>query len=229
MPNIAGALPVILETFDSDGEYGETVALLAAKFTRRDANRIPVYFESVVQSYRDDEFKRTLRLSREMFAEVAARYNTSPYFPNAVQGRRQIAADKTVAIALAYLGSQASMYATADRFDVAESTVHSCVTRVIEFLHYISEEVISWPSDTAELERSKAAFRAKSRGKGPRETIGCIDGSHIQILKPSESAESYFNRKKFPFDNSARNLQRPKQTAGCIHWMPWFRTRRPCT
>ncbi|KAH9371220.1 hypothetical protein HPB48_010881 [Haemaphysalis longicornis] len=61
---------------------------------------------SVVQSYRDDEFKHTFRLSRETFAEVAARYKTA--------GAPQIAADKTVAIALAYLGSQASMYAIAE-------------------------------------------------------------------------------------------------------------------
>lgn len=120
LPHIADALPAILEILDSDGDDGETVAHLAAKFARRDANRIPVYFESVVGSYRDDEFKRSIILSRGMFAEVAACYKASSYFLKAVQGRRQITADKTVAILLAYLESQATMYAIADRFDVAD-------------------------------------------------------------------------------------------------------------
>ncbi|KAH8033414.1 hypothetical protein HPB51_012270 [Rhipicephalus microplus] len=59
------------------------------------------------------------------------------------------------------------------------------------------DEIICWPS-SAEVTRIKNGFLAKSKGKGPRNTIGCIDGSHIGILTPSESTQSYFNRKKWP-------------------------------
>lgn len=41
-------------------------------------------------------------------------------------------------------------------------------------------------------------FLTKSGEKGPRNTVGCIDGSHIEILKPDESTASYINRKKYP-------------------------------
>lgn len=44
----------------------------------------------------------------------------------------------------------------------------------------------------------KAGVLARSGGKGPRNNTGCIDRTHIQIPKPSESAQSYFNRKKWP-------------------------------
>lgn len=54
-----------------------------------------------------------------------------------------------------------------------------------------------WP-DRQEQERSKAGFLAKSDGKGPQNTIGCIDGCHVEINKPTESPNSYYNRKKFP-------------------------------
>lgn len=57
--------------------------------------------------------------------------------------------------------------------------------------------MISLP-DGAERTRIKAGFLAKSQGKGPRNTVGCIDGCHVEILRPSESAHSYYNRKKFP-------------------------------
>lgn len=100
-------------------------------------------------------------------------------------------------IVLSYLGNQSSMNSAADRFDVTESSVVPCLRRVLDFLLDISAEVITWP-DTAEMARSKASFLAKSGGKGPRNTVGCIDGSHVEILKPEESSASYINRKKWP-------------------------------
>ncbi|XP_072145569.1 putative nuclease HARBI1 [Dermacentor andersoni] len=56
---------------------------------------------------------------------------------------------------------------------------------------------ITFWSSSAEMNRIKAGFLANSGGKGPRNAIGCINGSHIQILTPSESTYSYFNRKKW--------------------------------
>lgn len=120
-----------------------------------------------------------------------------------MQGRQQLSADKTCLITLAYIGAQMSMYAIGDKFDVTESSVHACVTRIIHFLHAISGEVICWPS-SAEMSRIKAGFLAKSSGKGPRNAVGCIDGSHLQILTPSELAQSYFNRKTSGFQSFSK-------------------------
>lgn len=50
----------------------------------------------------------------------------------------------------------------------------------------------------AEREACKAGFLPRSQGKAHHNKIGCLDGSHIEILKPKESSSSYFNRKKFP-------------------------------
>lgn len=41
------------------------------------------------------------------------------------------------------------MYATAEKFDVVESSVHICVDHVVHFLHSISDDVIRLP-DSAE-------------------------------------------------------------------------------
>ncbi|KAH7975470.1 hypothetical protein HPB52_001880 [Rhipicephalus sanguineus] len=68
---------------------------------------------------------------------------------------------------------------------------------VLNLLQSLSEEVITWP-DQQQQERIKAGFLAKSVGKGPRSTIACVDGCNVEINTPSESAHSYFNRKKFP-------------------------------
>nr|XP_050046279.1 uncharacterized protein LOC126543184 [Dermacentor andersoni] len=181
---------------DSDEEFDDVCVAVACALVREDAIRVPGY-EEVVNRYQEYEFKRLFRLSRETFDWVSGRFRISAFYPSAVQGRPQISAEKTSLIALVYIGSQMSMYAIADKFDVTESSVHACVSRVIYFLHAISGEVICWPS-SVEVNRIKAGFLAKSGGKGPKNAIGCIDGSHIQILTPSESAQSYFNRKKWP-------------------------------
>ncbi|KAH9366940.1 hypothetical protein HPB48_002455 [Haemaphysalis longicornis] len=182
---------------DSDDEFDTVCISVACALVREDANRVPGY-EHVVSRYNEQEFKRLFRLSRETFDCLSSRFSASAYYPSAVQGRQQISAQKTCLIALVYLGSQVSMYAIADKFNVTESSVHACVTRVVHFLHAISAVVISWPSSVEEVTRIKAGFLAKSGGKGPRNAIGCIDGSHIEIPTPSELAQSYFNRKKWP-------------------------------
>ncbi|KAH6920599.1 hypothetical protein HPB50_028414 [Hyalomma asiaticum] len=181
---------------DSDEEYNDVCILIACALVRGDANRVPGY-ESIISRYHEYEFKRLFRLSRETFDYFSAKFRASAFYPNAVQGRQQISAEKTCLIALVYLGSQISMYAIGDKFDVTESSVHACVTRVVHFLHATSGDIICWPS-SAEVTRIKNGFLAKSQGKGPRNTVGCIDGSHIQILTPSESTQSYFNRNKWP-------------------------------
>ncbi|KAH7979011.1 hypothetical protein HPB49_007772 [Dermacentor silvarum] len=182
---------------ENDDEFDDLVAIMAVKLARVDRNRIPRYCEDVVGRYFGFEFKRMFRLSRETFSDLVARYESSPFFPDSPGGRTRITAEKTCLVVLSYIGSQSSMYCLADRFDLSESSVLVCIERLFNFLNSISGEVIAWPSGH-DQERTKAGFLVKSSGKGPRNTIGCIDGCHIEINKPTESSQSYFNRKKFP-------------------------------
>ncbi|XP_072140969.1 uncharacterized protein [Dermacentor andersoni] len=197
----AAIVQTVIELMDSDSEdedFDDIVTILALKLTRLQRNRIPKYCEEVVSRYFDFEFKRLFRLSRETFDRLATGYMASPFFPSATRrGRPRVSAEKTCLVVLCYLGGQCSMYSLADRFDLAVSTVHSCVVRMLDFLNSVSEEVIAWPG-RQEQERSKASFLAKTGGKGPQNTVGCIDGCHVEINKPTESPHSYYNRKKWP-------------------------------
>ncbi|XP_077531140.1 uncharacterized protein LOC144143194 [Haemaphysalis longicornis] len=62
----------------------------------------------------------------------------------------------------------------------------------------ISAREIRWPN-VDERERIKSSFLSLRRGPGGGlpDVVGAIDGCHIHISRPPESADSYFNRKKF--------------------------------
>ncbi|KAH7966082.1 hypothetical protein HPB49_013624 [Dermacentor silvarum] len=173
-----------------------TSALLA----RDERNRVPFYVESVVSHYMDFEFKKLFRLSRSTAATLTAEFATSAHYPEGCRGRPKISAEKTMLIALTYLGTQASMYSIADKFDVSESTVHSAICRILGFLLSIGAREIHWP-DHDEGARNKRAFQAlyrhQGRGAGLPDVIGAIDGCHIRIVRPTEREEDYYNRKKF--------------------------------
>ncbi|KAH7970212.1 hypothetical protein HPB49_001120 [Dermacentor silvarum] len=184
-----------MELIESGSEVEELDAVLCqvgAELVRSD----PRYYEEVVARYFDYEFKRLFRLSRDTFKTLAGRFKSSAFFPMPRGGRPQIRAEKACLIALSYLGTENSMYRIADTFDVSESSVSLRLRKVLDFLLNIGEEVIAWPSDQ-EQANIKARFLARSNGKGPRNTIGCVDGCHIEIPHQKESPASYYNRKKF--------------------------------
>lgn len=65
--------------------------------------------------------------------------------------------------------------------------------RVCQSIVNLRGNYISWPNQQ-EATRISNTFKAKN---GFPDIIGCIDGSHIPICKPSQNAESYFNRKGY--------------------------------
>lgn len=76
--------------------------------------------------------------------------------------------------------------------------MHAAICRILDFFFAISAREICWP-DAEERQRNKGAFRQLARRgtRGLPDVIGAIDGCHVRIARPSESEESYYNRKKF--------------------------------
>ncbi|KAJ8910412.1 hypothetical protein NQ315_002864 [Exocentrus adspersus] len=65
--------------------------------------------------------------------------------------------------------------------------------KVLDFLLSQKSSVIQWP-DANTAREIEGRFRMM---KGIRNVIGYIDGSHIEISKPKENQESYYNRKGY--------------------------------
>ncbi|KAL3210430.1 hypothetical protein MRX96_037162 [Rhipicephalus microplus] len=63
-------------------------------------------------------------------------------------------------------------------------------------LHQCSGDQLARP--LRERERNKSAlFKYNLRGTGLLDVVGAIDGCHVRISRPTESEQSYYNRKKF--------------------------------
>ncbi|XP_049524340.1 uncharacterized protein LOC125945961 [Dermacentor silvarum] len=80
----------------------------------------------------------------------------------------------------------------ADRFDLAESTVHRILQRVADYLCTLGLTVLTFPDDLEKLSRD---FENVSGVPG---VVGCIDGSYIRIQCPEKKiASTYVNRHHF--------------------------------
>ncbi|KAH7939523.1 hypothetical protein HPB52_013484 [Rhipicephalus sanguineus] len=159
---------------------------------------MPLYVERVVPTYLDFEFRKLFRLSRSTCGALVEEYQRSNFYPEGFRGRPKISTEKTLLVALAYLSTQQTKYQIADNFDVSESTIHAAISCVVDFLDSISAREICWP-DRDERERNMRAFKTLVRRRsGLPDVVGAIDG-HVRIARPTESEQSYYNRKKFHY------------------------------
>lgn len=92
------------------------------------------------------------------------------------------------------MGTQQTEYQIGHIFGVSDSTVFSCINRLVDILFDdCTSTFIRWP-DTTRLQSVIAEFRQK---RGIIGVIGAIDGTHIPIACPHDQPADYFNRKGF--------------------------------
>ncbi|KAB0801865.1 hypothetical protein PPYR_04051 [Photinus pyralis] len=83
----------------------------------------------------------------------------------------------------------------ASRFNVSKSTCWDILQRTSKRLLNVNAlyGIIKWPTEEEAL-LTMQSFERRSHFPG---ILGCIDGSHIKILAPQHSPNSYVNRKHF--------------------------------
>ena len=156
--------------------------------------KVSGYWEEIVPQYDDNQFRRTLRLPRSVFAHVVEQ-TTHDLVSDSLSGRPQVEPDKKLAVFCKYIGSRQNINDISQLFNIQESTVISArrdVTYAI--LHNLQRTTIRWPTD---LDANAAAFNGLLQPDNFPGIIGALDGSHIPITTPLISPDSYFNRKKF--------------------------------
>lgn len=81
-----------------------------------------------------------------------------------------------------------------DRFNIGMGTAHKVFYKTIKAICYLKKE-ITWPS-ASQQQLVMERFQNSRENPFPY-VVGCVDGTHLKILKPKEDAISYYNRKGF--------------------------------
>lgn len=143
----------------------------------------------------ENRFREAFRVSKTLFHEIcdAVRDQLEP-LPNFISTKIPCSVEKQVGMTLYKLASCGEYRAVGDVFGVHKSTVHKHFYRVIKAINStLMKPFIKMPNDQA-CEIISTRFKAIC---GIPQIIGCIDGSHIPILAPSEGRKDFVNRKSW--------------------------------
>ena len=142
----------------------------------------------------DDCWRKNFRLSRKVFYDLLdqLRPHISPYpSPNT----RALCAEKKLAVTLYYLKDTGSLNMTANTFGIAICTTSSVIFETCKIISQVlGPRYVFMPRNQEEMRRRVAEFEAKY---GMIQAFGCVDGTHIPILRPAESSQDYYCYKGF--------------------------------
>lgn len=135
-------------------------------------------------------FRQQLRMGRETFQALIGfrgpcltRQNT--------RFRDCISPEKLLALGISRLAHGNSYVSIGPVFNFGKSTVIEAVQDVVGALYELKDEYIHFPETVAETAASTQTFRDLFRLPN---IVGAIDGTHIRINAPRESAVDYFSR-----------------------------------
>ncbi|XP_062583873.1 putative nuclease HARBI1, partial [Saccostrea cucullata] len=162
---------------------------------RNNKTRIELYVEETVPFHNLDDFRRFFRVSR---ATIECLCRNIAHFqqlqPGWTGGREFISTDKHLLISLWYLATQDSIHSISDRFNVTESSVIRCRTRITDIsVNHLKQVFILLPSAN-ERQEIMDKFEQKQNFPG---VLCALDGTHIAIKAPKNHPETYVNRKGF--------------------------------
>ena len=99
-----------------------------------------------------------------------------------------------MSLAIRYFATGAGFQTIAETQQVTIATVSRCVEDVANFFYQRSNHYIHWPH-TAQAKFNVAKdFHAKHKKKPL--LLGCIDGTHVQIVSPCREREAVFMNRK---------------------------------
>ena len=143
----------------------------------------------------DEEWKKNFRLSRTQFftllEELRPYISPKPNSPN----YRSLRARKKLAITLYYLKDTGSLRMTANSFGIHVSTASKTIHYVCKAISQVlGPKYLKLPKNTSEMQKKISEFEIMF---GMPQAFGCIDGTHIPILRPIDNSQDYFSYKMF--------------------------------
>ena len=138
----------------------------------------------------EDYFRRQLRMKRGTFQALVG--IVTPWLTRENTRLRDcIPPEKVLALGIYRLAHGNSYVSIGPVFNVGKSTVIEAVQDVVSALFELKDEYIHFPQTVTETTASIGTFEDLSRLPN---IVGAIDGTHIPISAPRESAVDYFSR-----------------------------------
>lgn len=121
--------------------------------------RMPVFYEEWIGCYLDCDFFSHFRMRKVTFYmllnKVGLLYTSSKH----TGGNLPLNLEKMLLIILWYLAKGEVIISIGDRFNVANSTVHSAITVVLGLINLLMSDIIKWPTEN-ECEFIEQEFRS---------------------------------------------------------------------
>ena len=143
--------------------------------------------------YGDGWWRENLRMSRETFHVVCDQLR--PHIQRqSTTFREPVSVEARVAVTIWRLGSNVEYRTIAALFGLGRSTVGEIVVDTCEMIAtHLMPKYVHIPEGNS-LREVICGFEERW---GFPQTVGAIDGSHMPILKPNDSASDYYNRKGY--------------------------------
>ena len=120
---------------------------------------------------------------------------------------------KKVGICLYYLKDTGSLSMTANTFAVHTSTASKVIREVCSAItHKLGPQYVKLPQTKDEMVEKAAEFLSKY---GMHQAFGCIDGTHVPILRPFEHSQDYFLLQTILFIKCSSCLRLQRYIHGC--------------
>ncbi|KAL5013286.1 hypothetical protein ScPMuIL_007556 [Solemya velum] len=191
-------LMVLEDTDDEQDTEDPIVPLLAVLATTLEGHEVPKvaeYSETVVPLYDNQRFRRMFRMSRNTFELICTYMKDLPEMTtDGAGGREPISIEKQLQVTMWYFGTLDTIDRIADRFGVSLSSVIRIRDKVTgAIVRHMKTKFIVWPQDR-EIGEVVDQFSQRNGFPG---IVGSLDGTHIQIRRPSDHGQSYVNRKGY--------------------------------
>lgn len=152
------------------------------------------WYRQVLLQYDDEDWKANFRMTRRAFVKLCGIMNTVMK-PQENTVRRPIPVEMRVAIVIYKLASCCEYRLIANQFGVHKSTVMNFVRLFCKGM--VESEIHQFIKVPTREEARTTARHFKEKFHLPQ-VIGCIDGTHIPILPPSDGYKDFVNRKGWP-------------------------------
>lgn len=191
---IASLLPIV-------GKHGPSVGVASGKCVKKRRNRrywtrpgrVSSWWTNILRGISvEEEWYENFRMTRSTFSSICEKLASSLSKQDTCL-RKSIPVETQIAVALYYLADEGRYRKAANAFGISRASVCHIIKRVTKaIVQILGPEYLAMPKSAEGVKYLVENFKKIHRFPN---CIGAVDGTHIEIRKPSTNATDFINRK----------------------------------